>query len=206
MSTLEIAAAGVVLAGAIICAIGLIRLILAAQRLPFRSDIAPARGSAARGVLYAFTSGMAPWAKESARIHWVAYIRGIIFHLGIFLGLALLVASPWLTQIPAQARLSIAAILEIGAILGLAGFWIRWHEPALRQLSTPDDYASLALATLFLACGGVTAALVEFLPVFWIISGITLAYTPFSKLRHFVYFFYARIYFGLVFGHRGLLE
>ena len=206
MSTLEIAAAGVALAGAIICVIGLIRLILAAQRSPFRSDIAPARGSAARGVLYAFTSGMAPWAKESARIHWVAYIRGIIFHLGIFLGLALLVASAWLTQIPTQARLSIAAILEIGAILGLAGFWIRWREPALRQLSTPDDYASLALATLFLACGGVTAALVEFLPVFWIISGITLAYTPFSKLRHFVYFFYARIYFGLVFGHRGLLE
>jgi hypothetical protein len=206
MSTLEIVAAGVVLAGAIIFVIGLIRLILAAQRSPFRADIAPARGSAARGVLYAFTSGMAPWAKESARIHWVAYIRGIIFHLGIFLGLALLIASPWLTQIPTQARLSIAAILEIGAILGLAGFWIRWHEPALRQLSTSDDYASLALATLFLACGGIAAALTEFLPLFWIISGITLAYTPFSKLRHFVYFFYARIYFGLVFGHRGLLD
>lgn len=206
MSTLEIAAAGVVLAGAIIFVVGLIRLILATQRSPFRSDIAPARGSASRGVLYAFTSGMAPWAKESARIHWVAYIRGIIFHLGIFLGLALLIASPWLTQIPTQARLSIAAILEIGAILGLAGFWIRWHEPALRQLSTPDDYASLTLATLLLACGGIAAALIEFLPVFWIISGITLAYTPFSKLRHFVYFFYARIYFGLVFGHRGLLD
>jgi len=157
-------------------------------------------------VLYAFTTGMAPWAKESARIHWVAYIRGILFHLGIFLGLALLIASPWLAQIPAQVRLAITAILEIGAILGLAGFWIRWREPALRQLSTPDDYASLALATLFLACGGVAAALIEFLPVFWIISGITLAYTPFSKLRHFVYFFYARIYFGLVFGNRGLLE
>ena len=206
MSVFEMFGAVVALAGAVICAIGLIRLILAAQRSPFHTDIAPARGSAARGVLYAFTLGMVPWAKESARLHWVAYIRGILFHLAIFLGVALLVASPWLVQIPTQVRLSTAAILEIGAVLGLAGFWIRWREPALRRLSTPDDYASLALATLFLACGGLSAAIVKFLPVFWIISGITLAYVPFSKLRHFVYFFYARIYFGLVFGHRGLLE
>ncbi len=206
MSTFEMVAAGLALAGAVIFAAGVIAILIATQRRPYNAELAPIKGSPAQGVLWAFTLGMAPWAKESGRIHWVAYIRGIIFHLGIFLGLALLVASAWLTQIPTQARLSIATILEIGAILGLAGFWIRWREPALRQLSTPDDYASLALATLFLACGGVTAALVEFLPVFWIISGITLAYTPFSKLRHFVYFFYACIYFGLVFGHRGLLE
>ncbi|MFC2050088.1 hypothetical protein ACFLTN_02790 [Chloroflexota bacterium] len=206
MSAFEMFGAVVVLAGAVICAIGLIRLILAARRSPFHTDIAPARGSAARGVLYAFTLGMAPWAKESARLHWVAYIRGILFHLTIFLGIALLAASPWLAQIPAQARLSIAAILEVGAVLVLAGFWIRWREPALRQLSTPDDYASLGLTTVFLASGGLAAAVTELLPLFWIISGITLAYTPFSKIRHFVYFFYARIYFGLVFGRRGLLE
>ncbi|MCJ7654345.1 MAG: hypothetical protein MUO97_03430 [Dehalococcoidia bacterium] len=206
MSLFEIIGAAVALAGAVICASGLIRLILAAQRSPFHTDIAPAKGSAAHGVLYAFTLGMAPWAKESARLHWVAYIRGILFHLTIFLGVALLVASPWLPQIPSQARLSIAAILEIGAVLVLSGFWIRWREPALRQLSTPDDYASLGLVTLFLVLGGLAAAVTELLPAFWIISGITLAYTPFSKLRHFIYFFYTRIYFGLVFGRRGLLE
>jgi len=206
MSVFEMFGAVVALAGALICTAGLARLILAAQRTPFRTDIAPARGSAARGVLYAFTLGMAPWVKESARIHWVAYIRGILFHLTIFLGLALLVASPWLAQILTQVRLSVAVILEVGAVTGLAGFWIRLREPALRQLSTPDDYASLGLTTLFLALGGLTAAVAELLPVFWIISGITMTYVPFSKLRHFVYFFYARIYFGLVFGHRGLLE
>lgn len=78
MSILETVAAGVVLAGAAVCAVGLIRLILATHRLPFRTDVAPAKGSSARRVLYAFTTGMAPWAKERARIHWLAYIRGIL--------------------------------------------------------------------------------------------------------------------------------
>jgi len=206
MSILETVAAGVVLVGAAICAVGLIRLILATHHLPFRTDVAPAKGSAARGVLYAFTTGMAPWAKESARIHWLAYIRGILFHLGIFLGFALLAASPWLTEIPAPIRLPTGAVLAVGTLMGVAGFWIRLREPALRRVSTPDDYASLGLTTLFLALGGLSAAVVEFLPAFWVISGILLAYTPFSKLRHFVYFFYARTFFGLTFGHRGLLE
>jgi hypothetical protein len=96
MSAFEIVGVAVAIAGAIIFVIGLIRLILATQHRPYQAELAPIKGSPAQGILYAFTLGMAPWAKESARWHWVAYIRGIIVHVSIFAAAAFLIASPWL--------------------------------------------------------------------------------------------------------------
>jgi hypothetical protein len=73
-------------------------------------------------------------------------------------------------------------------------------------MSTPDDYFSLALVTLFLAAASASAFSAVFLPAFWVISGVTLAYAPFGKIKHFMYFFYERVFVGLFFGHRGTLE
>ena len=199
--------AGVVaIAGAAIAIIGIVALILITQRRPYQNEKAPAKSSPIHGVFWSFTAGMLPWKKESARIHWVAYIRGAIFHICIFLGAILLITSPWLADIPQWLRSVIAVIMAIGGLMGLAGFWIRWRDPIMRLLSTPDDYMSLALATLFLSSGAAAAQVADLVPAFWIISGLTLAYVPFGKLRHFIYFLYSRTFFGLVFGRRGVLE
>jgi hypothetical protein len=206
MSALGVAAVSVLVLGATVCVLGLGWLIITAQRWRFSGDVAAAKGSAVGGVLYAFTVGMLPWEKESARLHWVAYLRGVVFHAGIFLGIAFLLVTPWLIALPSIVRLVVSIVLALAAVSGLAGFWLRFRDRMLRPVSTPDDYASLALATLFLISGSLCAAYVKILPLFWIVSGITLAYTPFSKLRHFVYFFYARGFFGLMFGHRGILK
>ncbi|OGN91587.1 MAG: hypothetical protein A2Z70_04510 [Chloroflexi bacterium RBG_13_48_17] len=136
----------------------------------------------------------------------MAYIRGIIIHVGIFVAAAFLIASPWLAQMVLPLRLSLAALFSIGAVLGLAGFWIRMADPSLRLLSTPDDYFSLALVTLFLASAAASAASIELLPAFWAISGVTMAYAPFGKIKHFIFFFYERVFVGLFFGRRGTLE
>ncbi|UCH50680.1 MAG: hypothetical protein JSV54_06605 [Chloroflexota bacterium] len=206
MSTFDMVAVGVVLAGAFVFIAGLIAILVTAQRRPYGTELAPIKGSPSRGVLWAFTLGLAPWAKESARIHWLAYIRGAIFHIAIFVGAAYLIATPWLAQIPEPLRLVLAVLFGIGALLGLAGFWIRLADPIMRFLSTPDDYFALALTTLFLASAAISAYTIEYLPAFWIISGITLAYAPFGKLRHFIYFFYVRVFLGLTFGRRSVLE
>jgi nitrate reductase gamma subunit len=206
MSILAMVAAGVALAGAVIFAAGLIIIVVTAQRRPYKTELAPSKASPAKGVLWAFTLGLAPWVKESARIHWLAYLRGVVFHLGIFVGAAYLIATPWLAQMPEPLRLSLAALFAISALLGLAGFWIRIADPAMRLLSTPDDYFALALTTLFLASAAISAYSIEYLPAFWTISGITMAYVPFGKLRHFIYFFYVRVFLGLTFGRRSVLE
>ena len=149
---------------------------------------------------------MAPWAKDSARIHWKIYLRGIVFHLGIFIGVAYLIVSPWLIVMPNQLRLSLLVLFSVAAILGLVGFPVRLLDRTLRLLSTPDDYFSIALATFFLASAAVSVYSREYLPIFWIFSGITMAYAPFGKLRHFIYFSYARFFIGSVFGRRKVLE
>ena len=206
MSILEVVTAGMALVGAAIFVVGVVFVLTSAQRRPYQAEMAPIKGSPAQGVLYAYTLGMAPWAKESARIHWVAYIRGIIIHVGIFVAAAFLIASPWLAQMVLPLRLSLAALFSIGAVLGLAGFWIRMADPSLRLLSTPDDYFSLALVPLFLASAAASAASIELLPAFWAISGVTMAYAPFGKIKHFIFFFYERVFVGLFFGRRGTLE
>jgi len=206
MNLLQMVTAGIALAGAAIFVVGAIYVLVTAQRRPYLSELAPVKSSPALGVIYAFTLGMAPWAKESTRIHWVAYIRGIIIHVAVFAAVPFLIATPWLADMIFPLRLSLAALFSIGAVLGLAGFWIRMADPSLRLLSTPDDYFSLALVTLFLASAAASAASIELLPAFWAISGVTMAYAPFGKIKHFIFFFYERVFVGLFFGRRGTLE
>ncbi len=206
MNLLQMVTAGIVLVGAVIFIIGVIAILIAAQRRPYQSELAPVKSSPALGVVYAFTLGMAPWAKESARRHWVAYIRGIILHVAVFAAVPYLIATPWLAGMILPLRMSLAALFGIGAVLGVAGFGIRLSDPTMRLLSTPDDYFSLALVTLLLASAAASAANIELLPAFWAASGITLAYAPFGKIKHFIFFVYERVIIGLFFGRRGVLE
>jgi hypothetical protein len=173
---------------------------------PFARDYSPARGSASQGVLYAFTLGMAPWAKESTRRHWVAYGRGIVFHLGIFAGLAALVASPAWGWLPAPVRLVWAAGLALGAACGAAGAAARWLEPNLRAVSTPDDHLAVWLVTAFLAAGSLALFAPVWLPAFYVVAALMLVYAPLGKIRHCLYFFFSRRFFGLFGGRRGVIH
>jgi hypothetical protein len=175
------------------------------SRLPRPADFAPPRGSAARGVLYAFTLGMAPWAKESTRLHTLAYLRGVAFHLAIFFGLAVFLAYPWLLSAAPAMRQLLAFLLGAGALLGLAGLAARRIEPNLRLLSSPDDLFAVSLVTLFLAAGGLGLAAPGLASLFYLISAGLLLYAPLGKIRHSIYYPLSRLYFGRFVGRRGVL-
>lgn len=179
-----------------------LRLIKLLDR-PFKKDLSRAKGSSGRAILFAFTLGMAPWEKESTRIHWIAYIRGIIFHVGIFTALAVLAASPWLEYIPDWVQWAAMAITAVGAAAAFGGIWLRLSEANLRLLSLPDDYFSVLLTGLFITFAFLIFVVPGSLPVFYLISAFMFLYIPFSKIRHCVYFFYSKFFFGLSFGHRG---
>lgn len=175
-------------------------------RRPLAADRSPAKGSPGGGVLYAFTLGMAPWAKESTRRHLWAYLRGIVFHLGIFAGLAALLSSPWWPWVPFPLRVLVAAVTGLGAVCGLLGAVARRLEPNLRALSTPDDHAAVLLVTAFLAATGLALAYAAWLPAMYLASALMLVYAPLGKIRHCVYFFFSRRFFGLFVGRRGVLH
>ncbi|MCS7350218.1 hypothetical protein [Thermoflexus sp.] len=172
---------------------------------PLRPDRSPARGSAWRGILYAFTMGMMPWAKESTRQHLLPYLRGVLFHVGIFATLASLAVSPWRLSLPAPLAVGGLVLTGIGAAGGLIGILMRIFDERLRALSHPDDYAAVALVTAWQAAGVAFWADPRWMAVFYGLSALTLVAIPVTKIRHCIYFFFSRFFFGLFYGRRAVL-
>lgn len=174
-------------------------------RRPVPVDRTPAKGNPRRGVAYALTLGMAPWSKESTRLHAVAYLRGVGFHLAVFLGLAAVAASPWWPVVSGQVRLGVAVGLAAGAILGIAGSLMRLVEVHLRTISTPDDHFAVAWVTFFLTVTSLALWDSAFSVPMYLVTALMLAYIPLGKIRHCLYFFFSRVFFGRFVGRRGVL-
>ena len=82
---------------------------------------------------------------------------------------------------------------------------MRLNGPNERMLSLPDDYFSVFLTSLFITLAFATLLWPAVLPAFYVVTGILGAYIPISKIRHCVYFFYSKFFFGMSFGHRGVI-
>ena len=95
--------------------------------------------------------------------------------------------------------------MSVGALAGWAGFAARFVEPGLRALSTPDDYFSVALVSLFLSAGAFALVDARWTGAFLLLGAATLVAIPFTKIRHCFYFFFSRYFFGLFYGRRGVL-
>jgi hypothetical protein len=195
----------IAIAGLVIGLLGIFLRFKDIMNRPFKKDLARERGSGGRGILFAFTLGMAPWEKESTRIHWIAYMRGIFFHVGIFIAFGVLLASPWLDALPDWLIWLGIAVTGFGALFGFTGIFMRLAGPNERALSVPDDYGSVFLTSLFIALAFATLLWPLVLPAFYVVTGIVGAYIPLGKIRHCIYFFYSKFFFGKGFGHRGVI-
>jgi hypothetical protein len=167
-------------------------------------DKSPIKGNVTYGITYAFTTGMMPWAKESTRIHMLAYLRGIGFHIGIFSAIGAVIISPFWGLIPPLLSSILVWILFLGAFLGAAGGIMRIAEHNLRGLSLPDDHFAVWLTTLFIAVAGLAVVNEAFVIPMYIVSAVTFVYIPLGKIRHCLYFFFSRTFFGKFFGRRAV--
>ncbi len=174
------------------------------KRRALPADNSPIKGNIPQGIQYAFTTGMMPWAKESTRIHMLAYLRGIGFHVGIFAAIGAVIISPFWSYLPPLLSFALFWVLILGALLGAAGGILRIAEHNLRGLSLPDDHFAVWLTTLFITVAGLAVLNETFMIPMYIISAITFAYIPLGKIRHCLYFFFSRIFFGKFFGRRAV--
>jgi hypothetical protein len=174
------------------------------KRRALATDQAPSKGNISHGITYAFTKGMMPWTKESTRIHVIAYLRGIGFHIGVFAAIGAVIISPFWGILPPLLSLILFWVLIPGALLGAAGGIMRIVEHNLRGLSLPDDHFAVWLTTLFITLTGLALLNETFLIPMYIFSAFTFAYVPFGKIRHCLYFFFSRIFFGKFFGRRAV--
>lgn len=175
-----------------------------AKRRAVPADNSPIKGSLSKGIQYAFTHGMMPWAKESTRIHMIAYLRGIGFHVGIFVAIGTVIISPFWDYLPPLLFMALFWVLILGALLGAAGGVMRIAEHNLRGLSLPDDHFAVWLTTLFIAAAGLAVLNEAFMIPMYLVSAVTFAYVPLGKIRHCLYFFFSRLFFGKFFGRRAV--
>jgi len=174
------------------------------KRRALPADKSSLKGNPSHGITYAFTMGMMPWAKESTRLHMIAYLRGIGFHIGIFTALCALLISPFWGLLPSFLASALTWMLTFGALLGAAGGVMRITEHNLRGLSLPDDHFAVWLMTVWMAVSALAVWNKAFLVAYYVLSAITLAYVPLGKVRHCLYFFFSRIFFGKFFGRRAV--
>lgn len=193
------------LAGLLAGAYGIHLRYVRTKRRMLPSDRSALKGDPRNGIAYAFTAGMMPWAKESTRIHVIAYLRGIGFHVGIFAALGAVAISPFWAALPAMASTLLFWVLTIGCLLGAAGGVMRLAEHNLRGLSLPDDHFAVWLTTLFIGVTALGLLNPGFKVAMYSIAGLTLIYIPLGKVRHCLYYFFSRTFFGKFFGRRAVL-
>jgi hypothetical protein len=167
-------------------------------------DLAEPRGSTSPAVLYSLTAAMAPWKKESARLHPGIYTLGVVYHMGIFLGFL------WLVMLFAGLRLPelvidpATVIFACAALCGIVLLARRVASADLRYISGPDDYFSNCFVTGFLVLAALSLQHPGTVKAFFVYAGLVFLYIPVGKLRHAIYFVPARLYLGLFYGRRGV--
>lgn len=171
----------------------------------FRADDpAEARGSILRGVAYSLTLAMSPAKKESARRHIPTYVLGLVFHGGIAIAFVWLAIFFFGMRVPADFAAVSVIVLSASTASGLALLLKRATRAKLRHISIPDDYFSNALLAGFDLMAILALLDVDRIPLFLLYGGALLLYVPLGKLRHALYFVFARVYLGLYFGKRGV--
>ena len=172
---------------------------------PQVSDPSPPRASVKKGVAYAFTAGMLPWKKESARLHLLVYVRGILLHLGIFTFIILLFVSLFTDVRYLTGAAAFSPTLGLGFLAGAIALTARLTDKNLHAISRPDDYISLVLVMLVMLAGFLYVLGAVNRTVFWGVVSALCFYLPWSKIPHVAYFFFSRTVFGTLFGRRGVL-
>jgi hypothetical protein len=160
---------------------------------------------ASRGVAYAFGAGMLPGAKESVRTHLGSWGAGVLFHLGTFSAFALLALGLAGWAAPRAVASALGGMALLGAVCGLLLVVKRAVSADLRSFSVPDDFASNLLTTGFSAVAGLVAFGLLKAAILEVAAVALLLYLPLGKIRHCVFFFPTRFYFGTYFGRRGVL-
>jgi nitrate reductase gamma subunit len=180
----------------------------------------PPRGSRAAGVTTTYAKGLfalpfVPWVRDTFRGSELTYLAGGLFHLGLFVVILLgtahmlvwksLLGFGWPTlALPIVDWLAAAAIVAMLLLL-----INRFTHPVIRKLSGPRE----ALNWVFVFLPMVTGYMMthhmffryEVLYSLHMLSvDVMLVWIPFSRISHFVFYFFSRTIHGVEFGKRAV--
>jgi len=172
------------------------------------------RTSAKAGAYYSLANVAMPWSMESTRRGLFFYLTFVVFHLGVACGIALAFLSTLYRPLVEQPLVAwtFGTLTGLAFLIGIGRMIRRLTVPVMRLISTPDDYFSLSMLTVWFLIGTVTQAHVAGAPQLaeegWMIAYLYLTsffllYVPFSKISHYLYYPFTRWWIGKTLGHRG---
>ena len=165
-----------------------------------------------KGIIYSWASVAMPWTMESTRTKAFFYTQFIIFHIGVTLAILLSFIIPYAPSLLAD-NIILITILQvlIGAAFFVGCYRLirRMTNVYVRAISSPDDYFSVILLTVwfafaFFAVPNNYQQGEGVLITYFFLTAFFLIYVPFSKISHYLYYPFARYWFGKSMGHRGV--
>lgn len=165
----------------------------------------------AKGIIYSWGIIAKPWAMESTRTKLFFYSQFVLFHTGVTLAILLSFIIPYFPQLLLNVPLIVPlfqAFIGAAFLVGIYRIIRRVASVYMRAISSPDDYFSLILLTVwfgfaFFAVPNNYQQGEGVLLTYFILTAFFLIYVPFSKISHYLYYPFTRYWFGKSMGHRG---
>ncbi len=195
-----------------IAALSLFALMYAVRLLWLRSLRQPMekmepKGSVRKGVLLSFGSVLMPWSMESTRRHLAVYVEFALFHIAIAIAIGATFIHPYAKGVLTDPVVyTFVGFLALGTVAGVLRAVRRVSRPEMRALSTPDDYFTIAVITIYFpaAIWGLVSDSNWGLTAYFGLTAFLLIYVPWSKISHYLYMPFTRFYHGFLFGRRGV--
>lgn len=164
-----------------------------------------------RGIIYSWLNIAKPWAMESTRTRLFFYAQFAVFHIGVTSAIGLSFVIPYGPNLLEWQPLVyiLQTIIGLACLIGCYRIIRRISDKYIRAISSPDDYFSLILLTVwfFFAFLAVPNRLDQgewHMITYFILTAFFLIYVPFSKISHYLYYPITRYYFGKSMGYRGV--
>ena len=185
-----------------------LRLGILIRRRLVRDRSPDPKGDITKGILDAFLTIVLPWKMESTRKHWMRYVEFVLFHIGVFSNILVSFA---ITYVPGMFITPVVVVfimlIGLGLLAGTIRFIRRFVLPDMRVISSFDDYISMFFVLLFQVSGILVLLEMDWaMIVYFIIAAFFLVYEPFSKVRHYIYYPFARYFSGGEFSRKGVLK
>jgi nitrate reductase gamma subunit len=177
-------------------------------RFRLARDLARPRQPGWRGAALAMTTALRPWSMESTRRGFGQWVEFWVFHVGVAVMIGVSFVLPFAPAGFTPAGTALLAATQVLALAaGLLRLSRRLRQPKLRAISSRDDYFSLASVNLLFAACALTLLGVPYArPFYFAFIALIIAYVPFSKISHYLYYPIARYFYGSHLGRRGVLR
>jgi nitrate reductase gamma subunit len=186
--------------------------------LGWKPDKVPSKGSKFVGVVISFVKGViiwpfVPWVKNTFTRNPIIYLAGGLFHLSLFVVLILgtthmlvwksLIGIGWPTlPLPFIDGMAVAGIF---AMIALA--INRVIHPVLKLLTGLPEWLNLTFVFLPMTTGYILTHHLFFpyemgFTIHMMTVNMLLVWIPFSRIAHFMFYFFSRSIHGAQFGKR----